>query len=385
MIQSVIGYLAYILGSAALINYLVKKYPKKIFNFIPGIVIIYVVTMLLYSLGLWEMNEDITAARKFIQNNFTPAMVFLMCLTCNIKQILKLGPKLLMIFVVGAITVCIGFFVTFVTLGASQPHAPEIFATVNSSYVGASQNFLATANALNMADDAWGNLLLMVNIPYAFWIVLLVVFGNFAEKFNKWTGASTDDIHAISANLGEIGSKQYFDGNNIHIVLALSVVAVWVARTAANILPAIGFIDASVWEYIIVTVLGLILAPTPVGKTKGVDEVANFMVLFTITVSASYTNVLELMNAWVFVLAGFLALVIHGLLMAGCAKIFHWDLHSILTASVANVGGPSSAPVVCGTYHKSYVSIGVLQACVGCIFGTLIGLCMNQVFLMFVR
>lgn len=384
MITTGISYLAYIFVSAALIMYVTQRWPKKIFDFIPAIVIIYVLTMVLYSAGLWTMNDEITAVKNWVQGNFVPAMVFLMCLRCNIKKILRLGPKLLMIFVAGSVTVCIGFFVSFVLMGRGLSNAPEIFATVNGSYVGASQNFLAAANAFELPDEAWGNLLLMVNIPYAFWVVILVVIGKMATSFNKWTKADVTDIHEISKTLDEGEANGYYNDVQIHRVLAMAVLAVAVSRVLSNILPEIGFINASVWEYILVSVAGLALAPTPAGKQKGTDEISSFLVLVTITVAASYTNVFEIVQSWVFVLAGFLALVIHGVLMVLLAKVFHWDLHSIATSSIANVGGPSSAPVVAGTYHKSYVSISVLQASVGCIFGTLVALLMRELFVMLV-
>lgn len=382
MITTTIGYLTVLFCVAALVMYLTKRWPKKIFNYIPGIVIIYVLIMVLYSSGLWQMNEEITATKNFIQGNFVPAMVFMMCLGCNVKKILKLGPKLLLIFACGAITVCVGFFVSFVIFGRGLEYASMIFATVNASYVGASQNFLATANALELPDAGWGNLLLMVNIPYAIWVVILVVLGaSFTEKFNAWTKADVSEIHAISERLDSVGTeKRYYNSLDIMILVALAVAAVFVARLLSEVTPELGFINASVWEYIYVSVFGLVLALTPMGNLRGNDELSSFFVLVTITVSASYTNVFQIMDAWVFVIAGFVALAIHGALLMLLAKIFHWDLHSILTSSIANVGGPSSAPVVCGTYHKSYVSIGVLMSAVGCIFGTLVGLTMYQLF-----
>ena len=328
MITSVIGYLAYILGSAALIMYLTKKYPKKIFQYIPGIVIIYLVTMLMYSVGLWQMNDDITAARKFIQNNFVPMMVFLMCLRCNVKSILKLGPKLLAIFFAGSLTVCIGFFISFLLIGRNLDHGADIFAIVNASYVGASQNFLATANALALPDANWGDLLLMVNIPYAIWVMLLVIAGPYADRFNKWTKADVSSIHAVAKDLDAAEEAKYFNDQDILIVCAVSVVAVAVCRFLAELTPEVGFINASVWEYLYVTLLGLFLAPTRAGKLKGSDEIASFLILVTITVAASYTNILQIGDSVWFIVACFLALLIHAALLYVCAKR-SWDLHSI--------------------------------------------------------
>lgn len=44
-------------------------------------------------------------------------MVFLMCLNCNVKRILKLGPKLILTFFCATITICAGFVVSYVIFG----------------------------------------------------------------------------------------------------------------------------------------------------------------------------------------------------------------------------------------------------------------------------
>ena len=45
---------------------------------------------------------------------------------------------------------------------------------------------------------------------------------------------------------------------------------------------------------------------------------------------------------------------------------------------MANIGGPSSAPVVAATYHRSYVTISVIMGTFGCIIGTFVGLLLGQ-------
>ena len=44
------------------------------------------------------------------------------------------------------------------------------------------------------------------------------------------------------------------------------------------------------------------------------------------------------------------------------SKVFRWDLCMVSTASVANIGGSASAPIIAVAYHESYAGIGVLMA-----------------------
>lgn len=67
---------------------------QKIFNFAPPIVLIYLGLMILCTVRLWDLDAtaDTYAALK---NPLLYAMLFIMLLRCDLKKIIKLGPKML--------------------------------------------------------------------------------------------------------------------------------------------------------------------------------------------------------------------------------------------------------------------------------------------------
>jgi len=65
------------------------------------------------------------------------------------------------------------------------------------------------------------------------------------------------------------------------------------------------------------------------------------------------------------------------------AKIFKLDLFSISVASLANIGGVASAPILAATYNKALVSVGVLMAIMGYIIGTFGGLAVASILMSF--
>lgn len=79
-------------------------------------------------------------------------------------------------------------------------------------------------------------------------------------------------------------------------------------------------------------------------------------------------------NAGVFLLCGLTVLLIHTVVMFIVAKLMKVDLFTLGIASIANIGGVSSAPVVAAAYGKSYQSVGVLMAALGSMIGTFVGL-----------
>lgn len=326
------------------------------------------------------MTESVTATKTALVNNMVPAMVFLMCLNCNVKRILKLGPKLILTFFCATITICAGFVVSYVIFGRALGSPAAEFGAVCASWIGGIQNFLAVKQSLNVPDSVMSNIILMININYSFWIMILVAMSSLAPRFNKWTEADVEEIHQISRNLDESEQTENkkVDHLAVLMVIGISLMVVALSRFVAQKMPTVAFINASVWEYIFVSIIGLTLGVTKLGKLNGADLVSNVMLTLVMTLLATELNILQIADAWLYIVAGAVVLIVHGALYVLLAKLFRLDLHSCGTASIANVGGHSSAPIVAATYHRSYVSISVIMSTVGCVAGTFIGLLLSQ-------
>ena len=130
---------------------------------------------------------------------------------------------------------------------------------------------------------------------------------------------------------------------------------------------------ALVWA---IVAAGLILAMTPIGKIAGSTELSNIMLYMVIGLIASRASFMELLEggmAW-WIVAGFVILGIHGVLMVIFAKLFKLDMFTCCVASLANIGGTASAPILAASYSGSLVSVGVLMALMGYVVGTFGGI-----------
>lgn len=388
MITTGVGFLAFITFYTALILWAARKYPLKLYKVIPPVVIIYVVTMLLFTCGAWTMTESVLATKQALVNNMVPIIVFLMCLNCDVKKILKLGPKLLGGFLCGSLTISIGIIVSYMLFGDALGNPAAEFGAVCAAWIGGFQNFLAVQSSLvDIAanNDSMTGIVLLININYSIWMMLLVAMSPLAPKFNKWTKADVAQIHEISRSLEEDEKQdsKKVDHLSIMMVVGIGLMAVAICRLISTKMPTVAFINASVWEYILLSIVGLILgSTTKLGNLPGSDMLSNVMLTLTMTLLATEINILQIADAWLFVVAGAVVLLIHAVLYIPLAKLFKLDLHTIGTASIANIGGHSSAPVIAANYHPSYVSIAVLMSTVGCIIGTFVGLLVSQVLLL---
>ena len=136
---------------------------------------------------------------------------------------------------------------------------------------------------------------------------------------------------------------------------------------------------------VFVTILGLICAITPLGKLPAVEELSSVYLYAVVSLLASRASLTDLVSAPIWVVYGFVILVIHVVLMFILSKIFHWDLCMVSTASLANIGGSASAPIVATAYNANFAGIGVLMGVLGAAIGNFCGMGMGALQQIFVK
>jgi uncharacterized membrane protein len=103
------------------------------------------------------------------------------------------------------------------------------------------------------------------------------------------------------------------------------------------------------------------------------------MLYLIIALIASRANLAELTQAPLYIALGLMILLFHGLIMLVMAKWLKLDLFTCGVASLANIGGVASAPILAASYSKSLIPVGVLMAMIGYIVGTGGGLLVGKV------
>ncbi len=157
MIENGFAYLAVLIMIGSAIVYTEKKSQLKFFEYLPSIVIIYFVVMLLSTMGLWEKTESVTATYKTVKSNLLPAMIFLMLLLADMREIFKLGKKMLLTFLLASSSIALGFIGMFTLFHSSfGPDSWKPFAALSGSWMGGTANMVAIQGALNLPDSAMG-------------------------------------------------------------------------------------------------------------------------------------------------------------------------------------------------------------------------------------
>ena len=399
MITDGFFFLATLIGIAAILVYLEKRRGMAVFKYVPGFVFLYLIAATLNTLGVFGQTDSIDAVGSGVKDALLPAMIMLLLFQCDVRQIIKLGPKLMLTYTAAVVSIFAGFVVAFLLFkGLLDPEAWKGFAALAGSWTGGSANMVAVQEILQAPESLFGHVLIVDTIVYSLWLLLMFSGTGIAQRFNAWVKADTSyletqvaavtnpgDTSAGEAGKDKGGGDSNGSGETLDLVALFRVIALGLFASAAatwvgDQLPEIGVVVTSTtWTILIVSVLGLIIGSTRFGKMPGASEVSHIMLYIIIGIIAAGSDFSSLVEAPLYLLAGFVVVAIHLLLMVVYAKLTRTELFSIAVASTANIGGVATAPVVASAYSQQLVPVGVLYALIGAFAGTFFGLATGQV------
>ena len=377
MITNGFTYVAVLICLAAALITLEKKTGWKLFEFLPPVVLIYLLAMLLCTAGTWDMKAT-KPAYAALKNSLTYTMVFMMLLRCDIRKVLKLGPRMLLGFFSASLTIMIGFIGAFTIMkGIIGDNAWMGLGALCGSWLGGSGNMVAVQAALNISESDMGYALVIDSIDYSIWVMFLLWLIQLAPRFNAWNKADTKTLDEVSRGLEEdaAANKAPITMQSLLLLLGSALLAAAIGTNVGAALNSmVPFLDKATWTILFITATGLIGAISPLGRTAGSAELSNMLLYCVIALLASRASLLELADAPYWILTGFIVLGIHFTLMFIIAKILKLDMFTACVASLANIGGTASAPVLAGSYAGSLVPVGILMALLGYVIGTPFGI-----------
>jgi uncharacterized membrane protein len=241
-----------------------------------------------------------------------------------------------------------------------------------------------------------GKLIIVDTVCAYTWLGVLVALTGFQDRIDRRTGADNAVVHELSAKLSERHAERarpirLFDfALMIGLGLAVSQLCLWVGGHVGDWVErreAGGGIWATIelsqvlsgfgWGILIITAVSVILSLTPMrniddaGATP-IGYVGLYLLLTTFGARADLRNV-NADDAWLFVL-GVIWIVTHVVILLLGLRLLRAPLFLGATASMANIGGTASAPVVAAAFHPSLAPVGLVMAILGSVIGTPVAL-----------
>ena len=355
---------------------------KHLFNFLPSMFWIYFLPMVLSTCGVIDAKSVLYPV---ITRYFLPPALFLLLLDVDIKAISRLGPAALVMFFAGSFGIMLGMVISFIIF---KPFVGAQFwggfGALAASWTGGSANMIAVKDALNTPDAVFLPMVIVDTIlPYV-WVGILVSLAARQKSFDHWNGADRRilDNLALSPKHFSKQGQQTINPLKAGLMIGLAFVVGRLSQLVSVHLPTgRDVITPYAWTIILVSTLAVILSQTPLSRIQGTgsNKFGKWVLYFVLTSIGARASLSNASQAGILIGAGMVVILIHVAILMLTARLIKAPLFLVATASLANIAGLASAPMVAEVYQPGLACVGLLLAILGHSLGAYNGILVGQI------
>ncbi|MCK8137343.1 DUF819 domain-containing protein [Pseudoalteromonas sp. 2CM28B] len=388
----VLGLLAVILGFIFKTSSSENPKLKAFYKYVPALLLCYFLPSLLNTFGIVDghsSNVYYVASRYLL-----PACLILLTISIDLKAIINLGPKALIMFLVGTLGIVIGGPLSILVVSVFSPdlvggHGPDAvwrgMTTVAGSWIGGGANQASMKEMFEVGGDIFSVMVTVDVIVANIWMAVLLLMAANHKKIDAATGADTTAIEDLKNRVEQYHAEhaRMPTLNDYMSIIAIAFGITGLAHFCADFLGPF-FANNYAWakEYslnskffwliVISTTIGISLSFTKVRQIEafGASKVASSFLYILVASIGLHMNVTAIFSNPGLFLIGAIWMLTHASLMLIVAKVIKAPLFYMAVGSQANVGGAASAPVVASAFHPSLAPVGVLLAVLGYGVGT---------------
>lgn len=371
---------------------------KKFYSFVPALLLCYMIPGLYNTFGLIDGGAS-KLYNPVASRVLLPAALILLTLSIDLRAILRLGPKLLVMYLGASITVMIGAVVAFLLFQAVHPEtvAGDTWggmAALAGSWIGGGANMLAMKEVFQVDETTFGQFVVVdVSVGYV-WMAVLIFLASRAGAIDARSGADTRAIEDLKLRLTEYKQAHARIPSLTDLMLIVGIAFGGVGLAHAIAAPASAWFGANVpwarfvslhepfvWVVMISTLTGLALSFTRARALDGAgaSTVGQLLLYFLIATIGMQMDILALLDKpWLFAL-GVVWILVHIVLLWGLGRLLNVPFFYFAIGSQSNIGGPASAPVVASAFHPALAPVGALLGALGYATGTVLAWCLGVI------
>ncbi|MGV8930937.1 MAG: DUF819 domain-containing protein [Luteimonas sp.] len=362
---------------------------KKFYTYVPALLLCYFIPGIYNSIGLIDgVNTKLynpVASRVLL-----PAALVLLTLTIDIKGILRLGPKLLLMYAASSLSVMIGAIAAFLLFQAVHPAtvAGDTWAGMTAlagSWIGGGANMMAMKEIFEVNATTFGQFAVVdVGVGYV-WMAVLIFLAGRAKQIDARSGADTRGLDELKQRMEDFQAQhaRVASLSDLMMIIGIAFGAVGLAHAIAT--PASAWFGANVswartvslhepfvWVVALSTFIGLALSFTRARTLEGAgaSKIGTLLLYFLIASIGMQMDIMALLERPVIFLLGVVWISIHIVLLWLAGKALRVPFFYFAIGSQSNIGGPASAPVVAAVFHPSLAPVGALLGTLGYATGT---------------
>jgi uncharacterized membrane protein len=383
------GLLAVILGVVFITEKSDHPALKKFYSVVPGLLLCYFLPSLLNTAGLIDAansNLYFVASRYLL-----PSALVLLIISADLKKILGLGSKAIIMFLTGTLGIMIGgpaaiILIDFINPDLVSGDVWRGLTTVAGSWIGGGANQAAMKEVFHVDGTLFSAMITVDVICANIWMAILLIMAGRQKKMDAWLKADTTSIDELKHTVAAYEKENARPITTTDIVKITAVafgltgvahffsdkIAPWIEFNAPH-LEKYSLTSGFFWLIVISTTLGLVASMFKSSRSlehAGASKIGSAFIYILVATIGMQMDVTAILDSPGYFFIGITWLTIHALLMIGVAKLIRAPLFFMAVGSQANVGGAASAPVVAAAFHPALAPVGILLAVLGYALGT---------------
>jgi len=361
------------------------------YTFVPALLLCYLIPSLMNSFGL--ISSQTSNLWGVAKDYFLPACLVLMTLSIDLKAIVGLGPKALVMFFTAVVGIILGGPVAIFLISLFSPEtvggegmnaAWRGFATLAGSWIGGGANQTAMLEVYGYNPDRYAAMVAIDIVVANLWMIFLLYGAGNPQPIDRWLRADTSAIDRLKDKMESYTAEIERPSSLVDFMLmaAVAMGTVGLSHLVAELItPVFTSVEALrdtvltnqfFWVVVTATTVGLALSFTRARELEGAgaSKLGSVFIFMLVAIIGTKMDVFRIADAPLLFLVGIVWMLFHVVLLIIVAKIIRAPFFFVAVGSKASVGGAASAPVVAAAFHPALAPVGVLLAVLGYALGT---------------
>lgn len=356
-------------GSVIWLNRQQSKVIKTILNWFPAILFAYVIPAAFTH--IFKRDLSTVYLHGLSKEWVIPFAILLVMSALSFSQLRIVGLKPIVLFVSGSLIIAVLPVLLVLVFGMVDPQQQEVFVgqeywkglvPIVGGWIGGSTSQLVLKELVNTPESLFLSILVLDNILVNIWTILMFQFIQRSESINRFFKISDSFPSMAGYNAGGVN----LTGRSKVLTLVVVVIIVVIVNLA---------VASFLWKIIVLSVLGL-LAGNLIKNWNHqlVLKAGGVLIILIMAILGLKLNFSNLVLPGGLVLLVVIWLLFHFLFMMLVARLLKINIAWVPIASMANLGGISTAPAVTAAYKEELMPHAILLAILSMVTGTAWGM-----------
>ena len=367
-----------------------KRY-EKFFRIVPAILLCYFVPSLLTTLGIVPKDTNL----YFVASRYMlPASLVLLTLSIDLKAVIGLGPKAIIMFFTATAGIILGGPIAILLTSMVAPDlvggmGPEAvwrgMSTIAGSWIGGGANQAAMYEIFKPTDGLYSAMITVDVIVAEIWMAFILMGAVRSDAVDRWLSADNTSVKKLQGQMEDFIARtaKIPTLNEVMLILGIAFGAVAVAHMGGDFLGPwfaehapytknFSLTSTFFWIVIIATTIGLALSFTKARKLEGAgaSRLGSVFIFILVGTIGMKMDIREIFHQPGLFMVGLIWMIFHVGTLLLMARAIKAPFFFVAIGSKANIGGAASAPVAAAAFHPSLAPVGVLLAVLGYAVGT---------------